>query len=272
MISNPSIYKLKMYIYWLDLIVSFALFLIFFIYTLNYGTLLTLLLSSVVLYRVGAFTHEICHQKNNPRFKIFKLVWNLTIGCLMFQPSLRFCKPHLQHHKVGVFATEKDPQYPLIFKDSFKAFFIFTFLPYILPLYNILICFIPFKNNILSSIFYKDKFSSKECKELLAFESYYIFVLIFSLVYLSPYLLLYFYLVSVGAWYLSVLRIPLEHPLNEYKKVSTKKDQERLSYTHYSVLYALIQPLGLRFHTVHHMYPKIPYYMLKSITNKVLDK
>jgi fatty acid desaturase len=81
-------------------------------------------------------------------------------------------------------------------------------------------------------------------------------------------ILLYFYLVSVGGWFLSVLRIPLEHPLNEYKIVSNKKDQELLSITHYNSWYIIIQPLGLRFHTIHHMYPKLPYYTLRSLSSK----
>jgi len=256
-------YKLNIKIYWGDFITSFLLFLCFFYLVITTGNLLTFIFSSIFLYRVGAFTHEIAHQQKNPKLKLFKKIWNLTAGCLMLQPSLRFTIPHLQHHTTGIFATKKDPQYPLIFSDSTLAFVVFVLLPFLLPLYNLLLVFWPVKNNSLNWLVNKTIYNDKEEKEIKKYEIYYVIMwtIIFVLV---PELILNFYIVSVGAWLLSVLRIPLEHPLLSYKEFSVSKDQELLSYTHTNILYVIIQPLGLRFHKKHHMFPKLPYYELRK--------
>lgn len=263
-------FKLYIYRYYLDLIMSSSIFLISFYITFIYGSFISSIISSIFLYRIGAFTHEIAHQYNNPKIKLFKFIWDITIGCLILQPSLRFKSPHLKHHTVGIFATEKDPQYPLIFKNTLLAFAIFILLPFLIPIYNFILCLIPFKNTKLNKVFYKNEFKIKEKKELLILESYYI--LVWLLIGLINYrLLICLYIVSIGSWFLSVLRIPLEHPLNEYKKTSDIKDQEVLSYTHTNFLYVILQPLGLRFHKAHHVHPKVPYYNLKKI-NKVYNE
>jgi fatty acid desaturase len=258
---NPELYKLKLYKYWSDFICSLLLFITIFIVGYISNNILILIISSVFFYRLGAFMHEICHQNKNPKFKSFKIVWNLTIGCLIGQPSLRFTKPHLEHHKVGIFATEKDPQYPLIYSSIYKAFGIFILLPFIIPIFNVITCVLPIKNNKLNSIFYKGIFNKQESQELFIYELYYSIIYCIAFFLMPVNILLCFYLVSVISWGLSVLRIPLEHPLTEYKKVSNKKDQEVLSFTHYNMFYI-----------IHHMYPKIPYYTLETITKDLFTK
>lgn len=262
-------FRLNIYKYWMDLIISSFIFCLAFFNTFVYGNVISFIIAIIFLYRVGAFTHEICHQYKNPKIKLFKFVWDLTIGCLMLQPSLRFKGPHLKHHTVGIFATKEDPQYPLIFQNTLLALGIFIMLPFIMPLYNFIICLVPIKNNKLKDVLSKEVFNKKEQSELFCFELYYI--LMFLCVGLINYkILICLYIISIGSWFLSVLRIPLEHPLNEYKTTSVSRDQEVLSFTHKLFIYSIIQPLGLRFHKAHHMYPKVPYYNL-NILNKELE-
>ena len=185
----------------------------------------------------------------------------------MLQPSIRFTIPHLKHHTVGIFATKEDPQYPLIYSDIKLAFIIFVLLPFILPIYNLILCLIPFKNNWLNKLVNKTTYNKQEYKEIFLYELYYSFIFLL-ICFTNPFILIPFYLVSVEAWFLSVLRIPLEHPLNYYKKTSNQKDQEVLSFTHTAWIYVILQPLGLRYHTTHHMFPKIPYYKLKAYTSE----
>lgn len=184
----------------------------------------------------------------------------------MLQPSIRFTKPHLKHHTTGIFATKNDPQYPLIFSDIKLAVIIFVFLPLILPIYHLILCIIPWKNTRINRLINDTVFSIDEYKEIQLYELYYSVIYILS-IFLAPKFVLTFYLVSVGSWLLSVLRIPLEHPLNFYKETSNQKDQEVLSYTHTAWIYIILQPLGLRYHTTHHMFPKIPYHNLRLKIN-----
>lgn len=265
-----NLHKINIYKYWIDFIISLLSFFSFFYLTYNTHSILLGIITSIFLYRVGAFTHEIAHQNNHKSFKVFKIVWNVVGGCLILQPSLRFMKPHLQHHTTGIFATKEDPQYPLIFNNIWLAAFIFILLPYLLPIYNFIVCIIPFKNNWFEGLLSKSKFTNREYLEIKLYEYFYLVVWGIC-IWLIPSVVIHMYIISVAAWFLSVLRIPLEHPLNEYKIKSTCKDQQVLSYTHECFLYIIVQPLGLRYHTVHHMYPKIPYHNL-GILNKRFNK
>lgn len=259
-----GLYKLNLKTYWTDYIVSSILFCIAFYFTYTAGSIIGFILASVFLYRLCAFTHEIAHQNKNPQIKWFKRIWNLTGGLLMLQPSIRFTRPHLKHHTTGTFATKDDPQYPLIFANPLLAFAIFIILPFALPIYNLLVCLLSVRHNKIENILYKGiEFTTQEYNEAYAYEFYYIVLWAF-VIALKPGLILTLYLVSVGAWLLSVLRIPLEHPLSEYKETSVARDQEVLSYTHESPVYIPVQPLALRYHTAHHMYPKVPYHNLRK--------
>lgn len=257
-----NLYSVNLRTYWTDFIVSSIIFAISFYFVCTAGSTIGFVLASIFLYRLCTFTHELAHQSKNRKMKRFKIVWNLTGGLLMFQPSIKFTRPHLKHHTTGIFATKDDPQYPLIFSDLKLAAGIFFVLPWVLPIYNILVAALP-KWRALENILYKDvKFTNKERDEIKSYELYY-FAVLCGLVAMAPLMLLpTFYLVSVGAWYLSVLRIPLEHPLVTYKKTSTSEDQKVLSKTHESPIYIPVQPLALRYHKAHHMYPKIPYHNL----------
>lgn len=256
-----NLYKLNIKLYWADFTLSTISFIIcfFFVYTTN--NIIAFILACIFLYRLCSFTHELAHQSNNPNIQQFKFIWNITGGLLMFQHSLRFAKPHLKHHKTGIFATKEDPQYPLIHSNLLLAISIFIILPWFLPLYNIMICIFP-RCVLLENILYKNiDFNFTERTEIENYELFYLTCLSFTCI-LFPTIIIPFYFISVGAWFLSVLRIPLEHSLKEYKKTSVPKDQEVLSMTHENPIYIIIQPLSLRYHKAHHMYPKIPYHNL----------
>jgi len=253
--------KVNMSIYWIDFILSSILFCASFYFVYSLGNIIAFIIASIFLYRICAFTHEIAHQNKNPEMARFKLIWNLTAGLLMLQPSIKFTIPHLKHHTTGIFGTKKDPQYPLIFSNFKLAAIIFIILPWVLPLYNLLVCGLPKHKKLLNIMYKQVKFTYEETVEAESYELYYLVMVAFA-IGLLPNLIIPFYLVSVSAWFLSVLRIPLEHPLNIYIETSTSEDQKILSKTHESPIYIFLQPLGLRYHKAHHMYPKVPYHNL----------
>ena len=257
--KSPHFLNLK--IYWCDYLISTSIFFICFYYFYTELSTLAFIIGSIFLYRAAAFTHELAHQRNNRNIRKFKRFWNMTMGFIILQPSCRFAVPHLRHHKTGVFATHRDPQYPLIRKNIKLAAAIFFILPVVIPLYNLLICFMP-RNKKLENILYQgSKFTEGERLEIEQYELYYLVA--FSIIALSmPSVLIPWYLISIGAWFLSVLRIPLEHPLDYYRETSTSNDQMTLSNTYECPIFILVQPLSLRYHKAHHMYPKIPYHNL----------
>lgn len=267
LLDYQTMYKLNLKTYWLDFCVSTLIFILC-LFNLN---IFTFIVGAIFLYRAGAFTHEIAHQSKNPEITLFKTVWDYTLGFLILQPSLRFTKPHLAHHTTGIFGTVNDPQYPLIRSNTKLAFIIFCILPFALPIYNLLICSSThWKNNPLEQILYKNiNFTKKEYEEINKLESAYL-VLFFLLCVGAPSIVIPLYFIEVAAWFLSVLRIPLEHDLKSYKETSVYDDQRLDSKTHESPIYIPIQPLALRFHTVHHMYPKVPYHNLQKLNHRIV--
>lgn len=67
-------------------------------------------ISSLVLYRTLFFNHEIAHI-HKPWIKIFAVFWNVLCGIVFFQPTSSYGLSHLDHHRRRVFATESDPRY-----------------------------------------------------------------------------------------------------------------------------------------------------------------
>lgn len=269
---TKELLEVDLRIYWIDFILSSLVFIVCFVIAHTLHSVPAIVIGSIFLYRAGAFTHEIAHQYGNPKIKIFKLVWDYTLGCLILQPSIRFWKPHKTHHTTGIFSTVSDPQYPLVRTDLLYGLFIYSVLPWILPIYNFFMCcFTCSKHSWLESILYKKVyFTGAEYREINRLELQYVLVWI-SVFTAFPKVVLTFYFMSVLAWLLSVIRIPLEHGLKEYKKTSTYIDQRLDSYTNESPLFIPVQPLALRFHTAHHMFSKVPYHNLKKL-HKILKE
>lgn len=243
------------------------------------GFYLVLFIAAVATYRMGAFIHEIVHlgkSKQFPRF--FTAYWNLTAGLFILMPSPLF-NSHLLHHTVGIFGTKHDGQYPLIRSDRFLAFKLFILLPIFLPLLNLArVLLTPFDlvfPNLRVKAWYFNLsnqsfgYSSLDEDRVIAIESIYFWCVCFICI-TNINLLSIWYLISVGAWFLSTLRVPLEHGLTHHKESTNLKDQIKDSVDRPRSLFSfIIQPLGLNYHRTHHRYPGIPYHNLSSLKSKV---
>ena len=230
----------------------------------------TWFLASALAYRCGAFVHELVHQRTNKDFDYkFTWFWNLTAGLFMLMPSPDF-NIHLKHHTNGVFGTKDDVQYPLVNSDRVLWLKLFFILPFVLPIVNstqVLVRVLTGKNVYL---FQKNDIISSRESDLIAIANSYYFVVgsgfaLWSIFY--PSLFLVWYSVSVGAWFLSALRVPLEHELTEYKvnanQVKDSVDRPKTIYT------AIVQPLALNYHKTHHAHQSIPYHNLKDASQEL---
>ena len=261
---------LDMKTYYIDFCISTLLFIILFI--LGSINPFFYILSSICLYRAGAFTHEIAHQYHRREFKLFRFIWTYTIGILLIQHPLRFTKPHLKHHKVGIFGTKQDPQYPLVRSNIWIWILVFIISPIGLPIFNFIISILSLFNiheSKFHNILYKNiTYSTQEKKEMNVTDKIYTGVIVLGFV-LNPTLICKLALVIIGSWWLATLRIPLEHELKAYKETSNREDQRLDSKTHLSPIYIIVQPLALRFHTAHHLYPGVPYHNLEDLHYKL---
>jgi fatty acid desaturase len=71
----------------------------------------SLVVSSFAFSRDVAFIHEIAHVTRPRWMRWFSMVWNAICGVPVLQPSLLYGRSHLDHHKASVYATIRDPRY-----------------------------------------------------------------------------------------------------------------------------------------------------------------
>lgn len=282
MIKLPSsFYNLNIKKYYLDFFITNTCLFVSIFCSYKYNFLPALIVAWISSYRSGAFIHEIAHQYNRKDFKTFQLLWDLTIGLFILLPSPYFKYSHLQHHKIGVFATKEDGQYPLIKTNKLLAFFLFIFLPLLSPIFNlvfVLSTFLPFHSKF-AKVIYGNSCTTKEQQRIDRLKVYYNLAVLLFLsfcLYFNLYKILFIiYIVQVGGWALSTLRIPLEHKLESYveSEFSNSFCQLTDSYTFTSnpFLAFILQPLALRYHTAHHMFPDVPYTNLKLVHEYLLD-
>lgn len=233
-------------------------------------------IASAFLARLGIFGHEISHRPNHKRMRPFYWVWHLTVGAMILVPTARFVGPHKTHHTTGIFRTKDDPQYLLIRSNGTLAFFVLVVLPLVTPFYTLFQAAVASIGGLrLEEAL--DRFTRKtfhfsvstplpdrKTAEVAWLSRYYLCAFI-AFAVLVPHGIAFYYAVLAGAWLVVVLRIPLEHELDRHADGSDSEDQMRDSFTVETPLALLIQPIGFRYHTAHHMYPGVPYHHLPAV-------
>lgn len=266
-------------IYFRDYLISMAVFLPSFAWGVQAGWPLVVVawgLASAFLARLGIFGHEISHRPGHKRMKAFYWVWHLTVGAMILIPVARFVGPHKMHHTTGIFRTKDDPQYLLVRSNGKLAVFVLMILPLVTPFYTLFQAIIASVGGIrleeaLDRFTWRAfKFSvstplPENRKPEVAWLSRYYLCAFAAFAYFLPQGLPFYYAVLVGAWLVVVLRIPLEHELERHAESSDSEDQMRDSFTVETPLALLIQPIGFRYHTAHHMYPGVPYHHLPAV-------
>lgn len=233
------------------------------------------LIAVVSLHRAAILMHDICHQYDNPRLKRFIWVWDLTIGAIAAIPSPRFLRPHRIHHATGTFRTKDDPQYLLVRTDRTLAVFVLILIPFIMPVLNL-------ANAVVASVAGTaldeavERWAAKRGmptgsvvadrhRPRVIWLSRYCVALYALYAYLLPETLGIAYAVLVAGWWLTTIRIPLEHRMEHLLERSDKRDHILDSFTIESPLAAILQPLAMRFHAAHHLYPGVPYHNLPAL-------
>lgn len=266
-------------IYFRDYMMSMAVFLPSFVWGVQAQWPLAVVawaLAAAFLARLGIFGHEISHRPNDRRMRVFYWVWHLTVGAMILVPVARFVGPHKTHHTTGIFRTKDDPQYLLVRSNGKLAAFVLLGLPLVTPFYTLFQAIIASIGGIrleeaLDRFTWRVfKFSvstplPEHRKPEVAWLSRYYLCVFAAFAYFVPQGLPFYYAVLVGAWLIVVLRIPLEHELERHADSSDSEDQMRDSFTVETPLALLIQPIGFRYHTAHHMYPGVPYHHLPAV-------
>ncbi len=274
---DKQYFQADMAVYYRDFLIPMAVFIAGFAWCATASgpiVVVPMVICMFAMHRSGAFVHEITHRQRDEKMKPFIRLWNLTIGAIVFVPAPRFYKPHLTHHSVGVFGTKDDPQYLPLRTDIKLMIFVLFIVPFLMPIFNLFMTVTASlgvnAEQALERFLRRYGFTmgsdieEQHRKEVTYLSRYYLVVFAIYLALLSETLpLLYF--IQVGAWLLVTVRIPLEHRMEKHVEETTARDHVLDSFSVEAPLAVLVQPLGLQFHTAHHMYPGVPYYKLRAL-------
>jgi fatty acid desaturase len=100
-------------VYWLDLLASAAIgwtALAWAILASGWPRVAALMVAIVALYRAVLFIHEITHRAGR-ELPAFTLVWNVLVGVPLLIPSFLYQGVHTDHHRQSCYGTEADPEY-----------------------------------------------------------------------------------------------------------------------------------------------------------------
>jgi fatty acid desaturase len=100
-------------VYWVDMLASAGVgwtSLGFAVVTDRWSRAALLLIAVVALYRAVLFIHEITHRAARD-VTAFAFVWNAIVGVPLLVPSFLYEGVHTDHHRQSCYGTEADPEY-----------------------------------------------------------------------------------------------------------------------------------------------------------------
>ena len=285
------LFRIRPVIYWLDFIVTMILgWSSFFVaaqisWHAWIGKLALSFICAVIFFRGTIFVHELAHIRKTDLVG-FQWAWNLFCGMFFFIPDYTYL-PHTFHHRPGSFSTIDDPEYiPVPFQrpgEILAPFFIFLFIPFLMALRFLIVGPISLVmdgkirewvlrhvSTLKMNPFYEWKTISAPHRRLAAIEDWLCFLWWMgfgTLYYFFGHLpiLIEIYLVMYGVLCINHLRSLARHRyINEMGSKVSFEEQilDSVTIGSFSPLAVLLMPIGLRYHSVHHMFPALPYYSL----------
>jgi fatty acid desaturase len=242
------------------------------------------LVGLLAVYRGLSFIHEISHlrPKDVPGFR---LGWNLLIGVPLMTPSMMYEGVHILHHAKHRFGTDKDPEYLPLERYSPLKLTLFTTISLLAPLGVILrsgvlvpLSFVipsvrRFVRTKLSALVINPDFvredNDKTRLDWLAQEigcwlwCWGVAAATVAGVVPVRVVLTWFALFSL-ATFVNQLRTLVAHYWSNDGEMMSFEDQflDSVNVPPPALLPFLWAPVGLRYHALHHLLPRLPYHNL----------
>jgi fatty acid desaturase len=245
-------------------------------------------------YRAVMFVHEIVHLPER-KFAAFRVVWNLLCGIPFLVPSFTYYT-HLDHHRRKMFGTEHDGEYlPLASMSPWYILVYLTQCLWVPPLailrFGVLtpltwICS-PLRRLIYrraSSLVMDPSYVRPlptptalryiRLQEVACF-LYLVACVVVPVVFLNRWpipLLVQAYSTGVVLILMNALRTLASHKWSSGGHEGTFIDQmlDSVTMDNDSPWAVLINPVGLRFHATHHLFPSMPYHNMRAAHKRLL--
>ncbi len=251
--------------------------------------------STFGLYRAVLFIHELTHLKAGA-VPGFETVWNLVVGIPLFVPSLMYVGVHGDHHKRRIFGTIEDPEYaPMgrwtpgkILASVFPLFVVPLALPIrwgilaplslvIPPLRRLLVAK---ASSLLINPVYNRRHPEGRDRWRWALEETAACAWFWALAYgvwagiVQPIWLLQGYCVMTALLIVNHGRTLAAHRyMNEEDELDWEGQLlDSINLMGRNWVTALIAPVGLRYHALHHLMPAMPYHSLGRVHRALLTE
>ena len=258
---------------------------------------LWLAVSVFCLYRAVIFIHELTHLKKDS-FRFFRIVWNLLAGFPLMVPSFTYMGVHIDHHKQKLYGTKEDGEYfpfvlagrhrivlfllsmflaPLLFA---VRFLILTPLSYLIPPLRKLLW------EYLSSLSIDPEWKRPAAaerdgkwwrlQEFLTFAYAAAFAWLLATDVLPLKVLAAWYAVATLVLFINGIRTiaathcyrnPADHILE-----FSEQFLDSVTVPGNPVTTTLWAPVGLRYHSVHHLFPGMPYHQLGAAHRRLMKE
>jgi fatty acid desaturase len=286
-------------IYWTDFLLSLsvaygatALYLTSRMFSAPYFIGFTI--AAFALYRCGVFIHEIAHFPGK-RMRVFGATWNILFGIPFLTPSFAY-KCHMDHHNPRHFGTAKDGEYlplgvgpagriviyllqiPLLPALAIFRFLVLTPLSFLHPRLRRLV--LERASSLVINPKYRRALPADERRgswiavELAIFLELAVFLalLIAGKVAWSDFVELY--VLGMAASGLNWVRTIAAHGYRNSGSTMTFAEQIADSNTvpGHPLLTELLFPVGLRYHSLHHLLPSLPYHSLGVAHRRLMEQ
>jgi fatty acid desaturase len=251
---------------------------------------LCLALSACAVYRMTLFTHELAHAPAHA-LRAFRVVWNLVCGVPLLVPSFLY-EVHAAHHDRRSYACAEDGEYrafalaprveglaslvaPVLAVPALVfRFLVLAPLGWMIP---------PLRRFVLKKIsalvidFGYSRSLPRPLPARWAVQEAACFgwcVLLLGLISagrMDPGVLLRGYAVLTGAIFMNALRVLCAHRYRGSGAPMSFVDQVLDSNNFPRGLAWVWAPLGLRYHAVHHLFPKLPYHALGEAYRRLMS-
>jgi fatty acid desaturase len=238
-------------------------------------------------YRALFFIHELAHIRSE-KLRAFRWIWNLVCGSMFFLPEFTY-SIHRSHHLTATFSTSDDPEYvPLAYQKPLELLAPFLILP-LAPLAMMLRFLVAaplswiiggsFREWLLSyasslkmNPAFQWKHISAEERRLAVVQEigcllWWFFFITLAVAIREPQIIFHWYIVMYFILTVNYIRSMVAHAYtNERGERVTHEGQllDSVTITGFSPLALVLAPVGTRYHSLHHLFPTLPYHSLRK--------
>jgi fatty acid desaturase len=284
-----DLFEHRAWIYWMDFLLSLslaygavALYLTSQMFSAPYFIGFTV--AAFALYRCGVFIHEIAHMPAK-RMGLFRVTWNILFGIPTLTPAFAY-KCHMDHHNPRHFGTVNDGEYlplgvgpvgrifiyllqiPVLPALAIIRFLVVTPLSFLHPRLRRLV--LERASSLVINPKYRRALPSDERRgswiaiELAIFMELAVFLALLISGQLEWRVFVELYVLGMAASGLNWVRTLAAHGYRNTGATLTFAEQIEDSNTipGHPLLTELLFPVGLRYHSLHHLFPALPYHSL----------